>query len=638
MPVDYRALAARYGGQSARPTPTPRPASSRRPISASFDEEEDDFQAQYVERGGVVQDDAERDAYQALHGGDGAQQDAQGASTGGVDYRALAAKYGADTGVGGVGGEEEGEPSPEIDYEAEALKAIPLQLGPDGEEDIRITRQREQLARLWKDQAAAEDTGPAQIRPTPWFKRRNFGIGPVGNFDAGPSALDIARAAPDIGGAVGGIVGGAAGTAAQPGGGTLAGGLKGAALGGAGGAAVRDLALLAMGARPKAPLEAAKGIAAEAVLQPAMELGGRAIGGLAKRLGTGAVERSLNPSEALLREFPDVVEETVKHRVPVGRGYVGKAAKTKGSEIAEKKLDEASRHVDKLLDDSVSRGEAWMLASKGGSKVDRALMYVKNVAGESKAVQKLLNRPTSEGINFVKSKTTQPIIDLINDIHLDDAQFPGKFKQLEKAVDNFLKQRNGPLTARDLQDIQQRAYKIAQQIYDARTAGSSLGPRATTRAQFNESLAKGIKTGVMDRIPGVAEGQAEKQALMGVEQAVKAAELRPASRSIATDAIPAALGAAFGALQGGGGIDSTDNALLGAALSWGLTRGVLHPRQLSRTGLALTAPQTQALLKQFPRLLDVLYRTASARQHDMLEEAGFADDTFPQARAQSTLR
>ena len=111
----------------------------------------------------------------------------------------------------------------------------------------------------------------------------------------------------------------------------------------------------------------------------------------------------------------------------------------------------------------------------------------------------------------------------------------------------------------------------------------------------------------METIPGVAKGEAKKQGLIGAQRALRRAEER--RLSLMAESASGIAGALGGALSPGSGMD--DKAA-SAVLMWGLTRGILHPRQLSRAGLALTNDQALALLKQFPRLADTALSVAQA--------------------------
>lgn len=383
------------------------------------------------------------------------------------------------------------------------------------------------------------------------------------NIGGLPSITQALAALPGIGGLLGGVLGGGGGPATA---------LGGAALGGGAGEAFSQLGFRALGGEsPATSTEAAKGIGSEAAKQAVMELLGRGMAGGVKALGRGMVEQSVRPTITMQGEFPNIIETIIKERLPVGAKPFGK---TKGSEMAAQRLAEESRAVKDTL------------AASG---------------------------KTFDPITI----TAKPLKKLAGEVARDEAQNPGGTQALQELVDNFMAQKVVPasgmgpvapaaMSALEVQQMKQTGQKIAKPIYKAVARGENVGTEQNLKAQFNAALSSGAKQ-AMETIPGVAEGEAKKQGLIGAQRALRRAEER--RLSLMAESASGIAGALGGALSPGGGMD--DKAA-SAVLMWGLTRGILHPRQLSRAGLALTNDQALALLKQFPRLADTALSVAQA--------------------------
>jgi hypothetical protein len=441
----------------------------------------------------------------------------------------------------------------------ERQKAILARVNPQLAEEYAATRYPAQ-----SPEAAAKTRAgtTGTISATPWYQQDVIG---------GVSVQDAIDALPTAGGFVGGLLGGAGGAvggtaaAGPPGGAALSvkGAVAGAAIGGAGGEAFRQHARRAIGAvAPTTAFDAAKGIGREGAIQAAAELGGLGLAAGARSVGKAFVENSVRPTITLQQQFPDVIETIVKERLPVGAGPFGK---TKGSEMAAAKLRD-----------------------------------------ESVAVKELLAKATVDGKTFEASKLAQPVLKLIDDIAEEEALNPGATRQLERFIENYLAKKKGPLDPLDVQKLKQAAQKIAEPIYKAVARGEAVSPKQATQARFSAAVAQGSKK-AMEEIPGVAEGEAKKQALIGAKKALRQAEMR--RLPLWAEGGAAVLGA--GGL-GDSGLIPLDDPFVKSAVGWLIVRGFFSPRAVSRYGLVLTSTQARELLRQQPRLGEFLVRKAVA--------------------------
>lgn len=267
--------------------------------------------------------------------------------------------------------------------------------------------------------------------------------------------------------------------------------------------------------------------------------------------GRALLENAVRPRQSLLREFPNVMETIVKERLPVG-AVLGQ----KGSTQAALKLGAAS-----------------------------------------KAVRNLLTRATAEGTQYTADEVATPVLQLIDDLAkqpLGEAQE----QQLAGMISEFLRRHDGPLTPLAVKELKQAAQSIAKPIYRAVERGMPVTADQTLSARFNSAIASGAKT-ALEKIHGMAEGEASAKSLIGATRAIKEAEAR--RLPLAAEGLSGAAAVIGSLMQPGSGLDTTLRNAVGA---WLITRGFASPRAISRGGLLLTAKQTREVLRQFPRLAE----------------------------------
>jgi len=393
-----------------------------------------------------------------------------------------------------------------------------------------------------------------------------------------PSLLDRAiDALPEAGGLVGGVVGGIGGTAFGAGVGGVPGALGGATVGGGAGEALRQLLTRARGgAAPTSMSEAVASIAKEGAIQGGMEAAGGVLMKGARMAGRGLMDFALRPSQTILKEFPDVVDRVLEHRLPVGRLLPGMQS---GSEQAAQKL-----------------------------------------VGSSRALRALLDRAQASGKTFESSQVAEPVLELIDEIAKEPLP-EASMRQLDGMISEFLRNHRGPLTPNAVKDLKQSAQAIARPIYRAEANNSYVPAAETLRARFNEKIATGAKSS-LEQIPGVKEREATTQGLIGATAAIRQAERR--RLPLAAETTSAAVGAVAGALRSQGyelaGDLPADVAR--ATAGWLITRSLMSPKVTSRGALALTNRQVQQLLRQVPRLADYVVRAPEAGAESPMPDTG----------------
>jgi hypothetical protein len=390
-----------------------------------------------------------------------------------------------------------------------------------------------------------------------------------------PSVMDswqtkVARGSrmlPAVGGAVGGVLGaasglGTAGTTSIPG------ALGGAAAGGAVGN------LLSQGIRtlvgrdaPETLGQAGTELLEESAFQVPMEMGGRALMGGAKVLGRGLYDAALRPTGTLLQEFPDVVTQALKARMPVGDVIPG--VTQKGSQMARQARQASSQATARLLDNA---------GTKGGVRFGMADVIEKPIQSLTERIQ---NQPETRA----------------------DLAALGKF------VRELLEDKAGDITPIRLKAIKQSAQAVAQPIYKAQQKGMPVTAAQSLSAQMNASVAEGAKAS-LETIGGVGESEALTKSLIGVTRAIRQAEARRAPLTTHVLAGVAGAGGVGGGVAAGGG--STDDATLGLTL-YLLTRMAASPRTMSRAGIQLSRAGVQEVLRLLPYAAEGMYAATRER-------------------------
>lgn len=395
-----------------------------------------------------------------------------------------------------------------------------------------------------------------------------------------PSVMDTwqtkvargSRVLPAVGGAIGGALGAGSGLFT---GGTTS--IPGAVLGATAGASVGDLASqgirLAVGRdAPENLAQAGTELLQESALQVPMELGGRALMGGAKVLGRGLYDAALRPTGTLLQEFPTVVQDALKNRLPIGDIIPG--ITQKGSQMARQARQASSATTARILENA---------GTKGGVRFSIGDVIEKPI---QELTQRIQNQPETRA----------------------DLAALGRF------VRELLEDKAGDITPVRLKAIKQTAQAVANPVYKAQQKGMPVTSAQSLNAQMNAAVAKGAQTSlesIGDRSLGsVADSEAKTKALIGVTRAIRQAEARRAPLTTHVIAGVAGAGGVGGGVSGGGG--PGDDATLGLTL-YLLTRMAASPRTMSRAGIELSREGVQELLRLLPYAAEGMYAATRER-------------------------
>lgn len=379
------------------------------------------------------------------------------------------------------------------------------------------------------------------------------------NYEAPkPSSLTdrAVDALPAAGGLAGGLIGGAGGTAFGVGFGGIPGAVAGATLGGAAGEAAKQTINRLRGQEaPASATDAALGIGKEGAIQGGLELAGAGAAKVLQPVGEALMGYGLRVAPSLAERFPkvDMAATAVKERLPIG-GIAG--------------------------------------MTTPGSK--QALSALKDSANAVKAKLALADRM---GIKFDRDQTFgQAFNDLMSDIQkrqIGDAQE----RQLNSLMAEFARRVPSDITPTAMKELKQTAQQIADPLYRTVARGEIIAPDAAMNAQFHGAQATPAKK-ALETIPGIAEGEARTQALIGTSKAIRRAELRHVG--LLGEAAAGTSGLIAGML--GDNNRSLPEDVKRGVITWLVTRGMMSPRVASRAALTLTSPQLKALFAQFPRL------------------------------------
>ena len=312
------------------------------------------------------------------------------------------------------------------------------------------------------------------------------------------------EALPMAGGALGGVLGAAGGPL---------GAMGGAAMGGGGGEAFKQLINRARGAdAPGSPMEAAKNIGISGAVQGAIEgvtgLGGRLLTRGASRLYRSA----LKPSVAIRQEFPNIVQTGLREGVPVSAKGTAKAGR--------------------LLTTSAKQADDVIRQAAGGPPVS------------TRTVVKAL-RPARD---VAQQRAALGLAD-------DTPEIASRARALAR-------QHPGGIPVERAQTLKKTAQDLADTAFRTQERGGTV---RTVEPQLNQAVARGLKTGIEERVPAVGAINKRTQDLMGLTKALEAAEGRVGNT------LPQAVGArgALSALAGGGTYAATGDPKLGAAVGIG---------------------------------------------------------------------
>jgi hypothetical protein len=371
--------------------------------------------------------------------------------------------------------------------------------------------------------------------------------GPVGISMRALAALNpdtAVNALPAVGGFTGGMVGlplgwGAVGTAA---------------IGGATGEGLKQ-GINALRGEPPASL---MDIPKEAVIQGAAQAAGLGIAKVASRAAPWLMNRALNLTERLMREFPDITGTTIENAITVTKGGYEKA-------------------------------KAFIIAAKGKANAS-------------------LNQAHAAGATVPVSAATKGLDKTLAEV-LAGADINGGLKTLAKIEKEITAGRGAALNPMEADALKRDLQGRAKTLYAARVAGKGK-PKLSVAEQAYADMAKALNTEI-DTVttaagaPGYRAANMEAQEFIGAERGV-ARGTRTGSNLLQAMVRPG-IGMAIG-----GTVGYRQQGLMGGLAGSVAGAAITSPAGMSRIAVALTNPGVQAALREAPRLAQALATVTSS--------------------------
>lgn len=348
----------------------------------------------------------------------------------------------------------------------------------------------------------------------------------------------VVDALPMAGGSLGGLLGAAGGPLTAMG---------GAALGGGGGEAFKQLINRARGADvPSTPMGAAADIGMSGAVQGGIEGLTRGTGRLITRGAARLYQSALKPSVAIRQEFPNVVQTGLREGIPIT---------SRGTQKAGRLLTSSARQADDLV------AKASGAAPISPREIVRELRPVRDAAKQRAAIGLADDTP-----------------------------------EIAARARALARQHPQGIPVPRAQALKRTAQDQAQTAYNTMNRGGTV---RTVDPQMNQAVARGLRSGIEQRVPEVAGVNARTQDLIGLTRALEAAEGRIGNN------LPQAIGARglLGAAAGGGTYAATGDPTLGAMAGAGSLL-LSNPgsasniaRLMNRTGRSAQSPLAPQALR-----------------------------------------
>lgn len=360
------------------------------------------------------------------------------------------------------------------------------------------------------------------------------------------TAVDLLPAA---GGMAGGLVGGIGGTVAGMGVGGVPGAIGGAALGGGAGEAAKQLVNRARGQESPATMGgAAKDIGIQGAVQGAAEVAGQGLAAGAAKAAPWFMNRALNLTDKLSREFPGLSDTMIEHALTVTKG---------GFDKARKLLSAAKAEANAALDTAHAAGATVPISAATG--------------GLQKTLAKVLASDDIEGGLATLASVERKM-------------------GIGRAAD---------LTPLEADALKQSLQTQSKSLYTALKMGQGR-PNVTIKAQALADVAQSLNQAIGDvttaaGAPGYRAANAQAQEMIGAVRGI-AKGIRPGA-NIYQAMVRPGVGAVLGGV-GGGEVGGSKGAVTGALVGGALT----SPAGMSRLAVALGKPGVQIILRQSPHL------------------------------------
>lgn len=335
------------------------------------------------------------------------------------------------------------------------------------------------------------------------------------------------------------------------------GGIAGAGAGGALGDAARQVVRRSYGEdSPEGVTDQVTAMGREGALQAAFEGVGRGASRVAAGAGRWFMNRGLNPPDVLAREFPDMADTAIDNALTVSQG---------GLEKARTLLARTKAEVARMLSQADAAGAR--------VSVDDALSGLDDVLD-------------------TVARSSDP---------------EGGLRALVEVERKMRAGRSGVMTLTEADLVKRELQRESKSVYRAIAAGNG-APNLTAKAEAVASMAKALNTAIdaAAERSGVAGYRATNEIardLIGASRGIQRAIRRGGTN------YQALVRPGMGAILGGGAASMTGESPVAGAVTGAILGS---PRGLSTSAVLLTNPATREILRQSPRLFDLMLRRQSA--------------------------
>jgi hypothetical protein len=308
--------------------------------------------------------------------------------------------------------------------------------------------------------------------------------------------------------------------------------------------------------------EAAAGIGTEGAIQGVSEVAGAGLGAVTSRAAPWLMNRALNLTDKLSREFPNVTTTMIEQALTVTQGGLEKA-----------------------------RG----LLRAAKTKANAALTTA-HAAGATVPIT-----AATDGLH-------KTVLQVANSEDIE-----GGLKVLA-AMEKRMQGGRGPtLTPIEADALKRSLQTQSKALYTAQKMGQGR-PNVTVQAQALHDMAESLNAAIGDvttqaGAPGYRAANAQASELIGAVRGITKG-IRPGAnlyQAMVRPGVGAVLGGVTGAQTGG-----TKGAATGALVGGALT----SPAGMSRLAVTMTRPSVQAILRQSPRLAAALAELMVAEEQE----------------------
>ncbi len=384
--------------------------------------------------------------------------------------------------------------------------------------------------------------------------------------DVKAHVANVANGAAEFAPAAGGMAGAALGAPAGP-----AGSIAGAAVGGSVGEAGKQMIHRATGQPlPASGMDAAKDIAVQGAVQGALQGTGEALAAGASKAAPWLMNRALNLTDRLSREFPEMSANAIDKAITVSKGGLKEA-------------------------------KDWLVSQKA-------------LANDA------LQTAHAKGVTIPITAATDGLQNTVGKV-MNSSDIEGGLAQLASVERKITAGRAATLTPMEADALKTALQTESKPLYAAAKMGNGR-PNVSVKAQALSDMAQSLNQHIGDLTSaagadGYRAANAEAQQAIGAIRGVTHA-IRPGSnlyQAMVRPGVGMMMGAAAGRAEGGDNLSTVGGALIGGALT--------SPAGMSTIATALAKPGVQIILRGAPRLAEAVAAYLS-KNDDTTEQASVA--------------